>query len=324
MPRATIALLNWNGGAFVRPCVQSVLSQSERDVQVIVVDNDSRDGSADIMEALLNDSALNHEVVRLEQNLGICGGLQVALDRAEGEYFFPFASDDEMLPDRVKLQCDQLDSAGPTTHIGAGAVALIGADGAPLLNWWRRPITIRPPDYNGVDSTMDLAFSLPVPPAPGLVFRTAGLRSIGGYDLAAPVEDIDTFRRLVYLGGSRVVTTNQVVSLYRRHGSNASSRSDLMGDGLEHTLRTLVESGVDFGPVRSQWIDYLEARSQGYTSPWAALLVALGAEPLERSAVRSAGLDVVRSRMSTHRRVRGCVAFIAPTLASRWVGRFNG
>ena len=97
-----------------------------------------------------------------------------------------------------------------------------------------------------------------------------------------------------------------------------------MGDGLEDTLRTLVESGVDFGPVRSQWVDYLEARSQGYTSPWAALLVALGAEPLERSAVRSAGLDVVRSRMSTHRRVRGCIAFIAPTLASRWVGRSNG
>lgn len=322
MTRATIAILNWNAGDFVRPCIQSVLGQSERDVEVIVVDNDSGDGSADVIEAMLDNSPVTHEVLRLEENRGICGGLQVALERAQGEYFFPFASDDEMLPDRVKRQCDQLDLAGPNTQIGAGAVALIGADGAPLLNWRRRALTIRPPDYNGVDPTA--AFSMSTPPAPGLAFRTAGLRSIGGYDLAAPVEDIDTFKRLVFLGGSKVVTTNEVVSRYRRHGSNSSSRSDLMGEGLEHTLRTLVESGVDFGPVRSGWVDYLEARSQGYTSPWASLLVALGSEPLERSAVRSAGLDVVRSRMSTHRRIRACVAVIAPSLASRWIGRYAG
>ena len=106
MPRATIALLNWNGGDFVRPCLASVLRQSEQDIEIIVVDNHSGDGSADVIEALLNASSVKSEVVRLDENRGICGGLQVALDRATGEYFFPFASDDEMRPDRVDRQCD--------------------------------------------------------------------------------------------------------------------------------------------------------------------------------------------------------------------------
>jgi len=324
MPRATIALLNWNGGDFVRPCTESIIRQSELDLEVIVVDNGSSDGSADVVEALLKNSPLAHEVVRLGDNRGICGGLQVALDRAAGEYFFPFASDDEMLPDRVKQQCDQLDDAGPPVHIAAGAVAFIGADGAPLRNWLRRPLALRPPRYNGMDPRSDSTFSMSVPPAPGLAFRTAALRSIGGYDPTAPVEDLDTFLRLVLLGGSRVVTTNNVVSLYRRHGSNASCRSDLMGDGLEHTLRTLVESDVDFGSMRSGWVDYLEARSRGYTSPWSALLRTLGTEPLERTAVRAAGLEVVRSQMSTRRRVRAGVAVVAPTFAARRYRRLNG
>lgn len=323
MPRATIALLNWNGGDFVRPCIESIIRQSEQDLEVIVVDNGSSDGSADVVEALLDNSPLAHEVVRLDENRGISGGLQVALDMAAGEYFFPFASDDEMLPDRVKRQCDQLDAAGPTVEIAAGAVAFIGADGIPLRNWRRKLLTRRPPRY-GADPRADLTFSLPIPPAPGLAFRTSGLRSIGGYDPTAPVEDTNTVTRLVLLGGSGVVTTNEVVSLYRRHGSNTSRRADMMGDGLEHTIRTLVESDVDFGPVRSRWVEYLDARSRGKTSPWAELLSTLGDEPLDRSAVRSAGLNVVRGQVSAGRRVRGGFAAVAPTLASRWVGRSNG
>ena len=324
-PRATIALLNWNGGNFVRPCLDSVLRQSEQNIEIVVVDNHSSDGSADVIEALLDASSVKYEIVRLNENRGICGGLQVALDRATGEYFFPFASDDEMQPDRVVRQCDQLDAAGPTTQIAAGAVALIGPDSEPLRNWFGRPFTIRPPRYVGADPATTMTSSVAVPPAAGLAFRTSGLRSIGGYDPAAPVEDVDTFSRLVLLGGSRVVTTDDVVSRYRRHGSNASRRTDLMGNGLEHTLRTLVDSGVDFGPVRDQWLNYLEARSQGYTSPWGTLLNTLATDPLEWSAVRSAGFDVWRSqiRMSTGRRIRASVAIVAPRLAARWIGRMN-
>lgn len=87
-PRATVALLNWNGGDFVRPCIESVLAQTERSIEIVVIDNHSTDGSADVIEHLLGPSRVHHNVVRLAENRGICGGLQVALDRAAGEYFF--------------------------------------------------------------------------------------------------------------------------------------------------------------------------------------------------------------------------------------------
>ena len=75
-PRATIALLNWNGGNFVRPCLDSVLRQSEQNIEIVVVDNHSSDGSADVIEALLDASSVKYEIVRLNENRGICGGLQ--------------------------------------------------------------------------------------------------------------------------------------------------------------------------------------------------------------------------------------------------------
>jgi len=320
MPRATIALLNWNGGEFVRPCVESILKQTEQDIEVVVVDNGSQDGSVDVIEGLLMDSAMRHEIVRLDENRGICGGLQVALDRAAGEYFFPFASDDEMQPDRVQRQCAQFDAAGPGTHVAAGAVALIGPDGAPLRGWTRRALVLKPPRYEGLDQ---IGKAVRVPPAPGMAFRTTGLRSIGGYDPAAPVEDTDTFKRIILLGGGDVVATPDVVSRYRRHGSNSSRDSNLTRDGLAHTLRTLLDSGVDFGPVSDEWAAYVRVCSEGYTSPWARLLGELSVNPMDRQNVRSAGLEVARSSMSSGRRVRAAAAFVVPSLAGRWVRRLN-
>ena len=118
-PRATIALLNWNGGDFVRLCLDSVLRQSEQDIEIVVVDNHSSDGSADVIEALLDASSVKYELVRLDENRGICGGLQVALDRATGEYFFPFPSGDRIQPHRVGRQGHPLPPAAATNHHAA-------------------------------------------------------------------------------------------------------------------------------------------------------------------------------------------------------------
>lgn len=274
-----------------------------------------------MIEEILGAGSATCRIVCLPENLGICGGLQQALDLASGKYFFPFASDDVMVPGRVKLQCDQFDLSNSATHIAAGAVSLIGPDGAPISGRFGRPSTIRPPHYGDASRTRDLACRPMVPPAPGMAFRTAALRQIGGYDLAAPYEDIDTFMRLVLLANSEVVTTNSVVSLYRRHDSNASSKHEMMANGLEHTLRTLIDSGVDLGGYCERWAGYLEARKQGYSSPWGSLLGALRADPLDRPNVRAAAMRVLKSRrMSKARRIKAGLAAISPSVASRRIG----
>jgi GT2 family glycosyltransferase len=320
MPRATIALLNWNGGDFVVPCVTSLLSQTERSIEIVVVDNGSTDGSCQAIAAVLKGSSVKHEVVRLGENLGICGGLQQALDRAQGDYFFPFASDDVMSVNRVKLQCDQLDTAPFGTNIAAGAVALVGPDGAPLLRSSGRQVVVRPARYGGWRRTRALARRPAVPPAPGMAFRTDAVRSIGGYDVVAPVEDVDLFMRLVLLGRSRVVTTQEIVVCYRRHGTNASTNRDLMAEGLVHTGRNLSNAGVDFGWRSRRWRRYLEAMTQGYRSPWGGLLDALRAEPFDQREARSAAIGVLRTpSVSISRRAKAGLAIVCPVYASRRV-----
>jgi GT2 family glycosyltransferase len=50
MDRVSVIIVNWNGRQFLEPCLHSVEAQTFRDFEVIVVDNNSTDGSAELLE----------------------------------------------------------------------------------------------------------------------------------------------------------------------------------------------------------------------------------------------------------------------------------
>jgi GT2 family glycosyltransferase len=65
-PRAAIIIVNFNGRAFIERCLDAIEAQTIKPARVIVVDNASTDGSADLVES--RDHGV--ELIRLEQNVG--------------------------------------------------------------------------------------------------------------------------------------------------------------------------------------------------------------------------------------------------------------
>ena len=51
-PFFSVIVLNWNGLQFLDECLDSVLTQSFRDLELIVVDNGSTDGSVEFLQSL--------------------------------------------------------------------------------------------------------------------------------------------------------------------------------------------------------------------------------------------------------------------------------
>src|SRR5207244_11868065 len=85
MPRVSIVIVNYNGGALLRECAVSVAAQTFRDVETIVVDNGSTDDSLDVARGALGAAT----IVRLDTNRGFARGNNLGLGRARGDLVLP-------------------------------------------------------------------------------------------------------------------------------------------------------------------------------------------------------------------------------------------
>ncbi len=97
MPRVLVIVLNWNGGEVTRRCVEQVRRQSHHAVDLLVVDNDSTDGSR---EWLADEVLREDEILALPVNLGFTGGMNAGLHVAmEQSYEYVWLLNNDAFPE---------------------------------------------------------------------------------------------------------------------------------------------------------------------------------------------------------------------------------
>ena len=105
MPKVSVIIPTYNRGNFIVSTIESVLSQSYRDFEVIVVD----DGSTDDTRAQLEK--FNHQIKYLyQQNQGVSATRNTGIRLAQGEYIAFLDSDDLWLADKLMIQTQILDN----------------------------------------------------------------------------------------------------------------------------------------------------------------------------------------------------------------------
>ena len=90
----SVVILNWNGKAFIRACLDSVLAQDYPRVETIVVDNGSEDGSREI----IRDEYCAVTLIETGKNLGFGGGNNIGIARARGVHILILNNDAELEP----------------------------------------------------------------------------------------------------------------------------------------------------------------------------------------------------------------------------------
>lgn len=99
----TIVIPYLNRAAFLEKTLATVLQQTHRPLQAVLVDNGSQDASPDICKAFSEKyNAEDFEVMLLkEEKAGAASARNKGLAAAKGEYVYFFDSDDEMSPDFI-------------------------------------------------------------------------------------------------------------------------------------------------------------------------------------------------------------------------------
>jgi glycosyltransferase involved in cell wall biosynthesis len=104
----------YNRERFIRRCVDSVLAQSFRDFELILIDDGSTDDSLLRMRDCEDPRV---RVVACDQNMGVGTARNSGLDVARGEWVLFLDSDDELLPGALSLIADL--AAGANSDVGA-------------------------------------------------------------------------------------------------------------------------------------------------------------------------------------------------------------
>jgi glycosyltransferase involved in cell wall biosynthesis len=116
VPRVSVIMGTYNGEKYLRLAIESILSQTFRDFELIVIDDCSSDHTSLILGEITDDRV---RVIRNEHNLGIAATLNRAIGFATGRYVAFQDHDDISLPDRLQVQARFLDGHPEIGMVGS-------------------------------------------------------------------------------------------------------------------------------------------------------------------------------------------------------------
>ncbi|MBX3468598.1 MAG: glycosyltransferase [Planctomycetes bacterium] len=208
-PRVSIIVPLFDGRRWLQEALESALGQTHAPVEVVVVDDGSTDGGAEVARAL-------GVRVLTQRNAGVAAARNHGLDEARGEWVVFLDQDDRLLPRAVEAGLEAL-RATPAAGWTVGRLRRIDAHGrvrgeeAAVGGPLDRLSMLRGQARSGG------------PPGRALLPR-ALVRAAGGFDPRhAPADDYALFLELARRAAGRWL--DEVVLEYRRHDANVSNHA---------------------------------------------------------------------------------------------------
>jgi glycosyltransferase involved in cell wall biosynthesis len=209
MPKLSVVIPAYNAEDFIAETIQSVLSQSFNDFEMIVVDDGSNDRTASIVRNIL-DPRVRY---LYQHNQGMTAARNYGISQSQGEYFLFLDADDLYLPDKLGLQVDYLNTH-PATGLVASGYQYINAGGEIIGE-------VKPWIHQEEITLLDLLKGGLTPPH-AVMIRKHWLEKVGNFDaVMTSAGDMDLWYRL-YLHGCPMEWLREVVCQYRIHHSNAT------------------------------------------------------------------------------------------------------
>jgi hypothetical protein len=295
-PLVSVVMVVCNVERFLGEAIESILGQSYREFEFVIVDFGSTDKSKEIISSYAaKDSRINlHEI----SHCGLAEARNQACLLAQGQYIAIMDADDISMPERLAWEVEFMEGH-PQVGVVGGAVDWIDAAGRSLQSTWA---ALHPPVGN-----REILAALQNENQfwqPSVLMRRTAFAAAGGYREAfAPAEDYDLWLRISEK--FEMANLRQVVLKYRIHpgqvsmrkhrkqnisslaallssASRRTGRSDPMEAVTEITPELLVGLGIDEAKQRA-------ALAAGYTG-WMQIMMAAKEWP----AALSAGHEMLR------------------------------
>ena len=166
-PRISIVMSVYNGEKYLREAVNSILNQTFKDFEFIIINDGSTDGTREILESY-NDPRI---ILIHKGNMGLTQSLNKGIALAKGKYIARQDADDISLPERLEKQIEFLERNEKVALLGT-AIEIIDEIGNYLQ-------TIKPPTDDssirkGIKQNNYFCHG-------SVIFKRQGFFELGGY-----------------------------------------------------------------------------------------------------------------------------------------------
>jgi alpha-1,3-rhamnosyltransferase len=242
-PKVSVLVPSYNHELYVEKCIQSLLAQTYKNLEIIVLDDGSTDSSPDILRRLSIENSFHFEH---QKNRGLPRTLNKMIRIATGKYIALVASDDVYHPDKIKTMVEYFEELPDRAAVVFGNAAFIDSKDAEIeltqnlkhfgdvVSYFLSPRAELNIDQLEVNYKTILGGNF-IPALSTLIKREA-LIKVGLFEESINLEDWSMWLKIARNQAFYFLNTR--VAYYRVHDSNASITNK---DGLAADVIQILE-----------------------------------------------------------------------------------
>ncbi len=249
-PKISVLLPVYNAEPYLAETIDSVLNQGFSDFELIIINDGSKDRSAEIIRSY------SDKRIRFidQENIGLSATLNKGIAVARGEYIARQDNDDISLPQRFSKQVEYLD-----TH---PSVMLLGTSAEIIDDKGRRTGRFLDHQQSSAALKFNLLFNNPFVHS-SVMFRKSVIRRSGDYRVNNDFfEDYDLWSRIARIGD--VANLKERLLLYREvHSSMSRTTSDYMQRVINQSISNILYYCPDLSEQKvATCISYISGTAQ--------------------------------------------------------------
>ena len=253
-PLVTVILTTFNHQNYILEAIKSVFSQSYPYIQLVVIDNGSKDGTVALLE---NENFPDFLLIKNLFNKGLCQAFNQGLEFARGKYIIDLSGDDVLLPERIEKQVRAFEQL-PENYVVTFTNACYIDQYSESLNYHYAINSLGKamqdvPSGDVYKKVLERYFIC----TPTMMIRTAILREMGGYDESLTFEDFDFWVRSAVK--YKYFYLDEVLTFKRNSPGSLASQVYKKGSGILESCYAVCNKAYDLNRDQEEF-DLLAAR----------------------------------------------------------------
>jgi glycosyltransferase involved in cell wall biosynthesis len=249
-PLVSVICLCYNHERFVEEALQSVLHQTYKNIQLVVVDDASTDKSSNVISTVLRQNP-SIQFLQLRQNEGNCKAFNKALKLTKGDFIIDFATDDVMMPDKIERQVAFFQLLRKDYGVVFTDAIYIDSEGEHLRDHFNYLFQKHLIDFIPEGDVYRDVLTTYFIPSPSMMMRREVIEALNGYDEELSYEDFDFWIRSSRI--CKYAYLNEKLIKIRRKAQSMSSGWYIVGDKQLHSTYLVCRKAISLNKDDGDW-----------------------------------------------------------------------